>query len=228
MPASRGCSDSLEAVHARLKQRHRAERESHPQSVSLRIHRALSWLQRAARETEDADMRFILLWIGFNAAYAADISRDRASARAEFGAFFDRLCAIDGSGRIYGTVWERFPHEIRLLLDNRFVFQPFWSHVNGEPGHADWEARLDREKSQILRALRDQDTVRILRMLFDRLYVLRNQLVHGGATWNGGLNRSQVKDGAAILGALLPIFLELMMDRPSEDWGRTYYPVIES
>ena len=34
--------------------------------------------------------------------------------------------------------------------------------------------------------------------VFDRLYVLRNQLVHGGSTWNSGINRTQVRDGAAI------------------------------
>lgn len=28
----------------------------------------------------------------------------------------------------------------------------------------------------------------ILSILFDRLYVLRNQLVHGGATWNSDVN----------------------------------------
>jgi hypothetical protein len=30
--------------------------------------------------------------------------------------------------------------------------------------------------------------VKILSMLFDRLYVLRDQMTHGGATWNSATN----------------------------------------
>lgn len=46
----------------------------------------------------------------------------------------------------------------------------------------------------------------IVIVLFDRLYVLRNQLVHGGATWNSAASRAQVHDDAAVLGCLLPVF----------------------
>jgi hypothetical protein len=58
-------------------------------------------------------------------------------------------------------------------------------------------------------------------------YVLRNQLIHGSATWNSKVNRSQVKDGAAVLGVLLPVFINIMMDNPDHDWGKPYYPVVE-
>jgi hypothetical protein len=64
-----------------------------------------------------------------------------------------------------------------------------------------------------------KDTARVLAIVFDRLYVLRNQLVHGGATWNSGVNRQQVKDGAAILGTLLPLLLDLMITHPGQDHG---------
>ena len=63
--------------------------------------------------------------------------------------------------------------------------------------------------------------------MFDRLYVLRNQLVHGGATWNSRVNRDQVCDGAAILAFLMPVFVDVMMDNPGEDWGRPFYPVVQ-
>ena len=64
-------------------------------------------------------------------------------------------------------------------------------------------------------------------MLFDRLHVLKNQLVHGGATWNSSVNRDQVRDGARTLGFLVPIFVDLMMDNQGENWGLPYYPVVE-
>ena len=59
----------------------------------------------------------------------------------------------------------------------------------------------------------------ILEELFDRLYVLRNQLIHGGATWQGSVNRSQVQDGAAIMAFLVPHFINLMLDNPAAAWG---------
>ena len=58
------------------------------------------------------------------------------------------------------------------------------------------------------------------------LYMLRNQMMHGGTTWNSSVNRDQVKDGAAILGVLLPVMIDLMLDHPHEDWGTPCYPVV--
>jgi len=75
--------------------------------------------------------------------------------------------------------------------------------------------------------LQARNTAEILSLVFDRLYVLRNQLVHGGATWNSRVNRDQVRDGAAILAFLMPVFVDVMMDHPDEDWGRPFYPVVE-
>ena len=72
-----------------------------------------------------------------------------------------------------------------------------------------------------------RNTVEDLSLVFDRLYVLRNQLVHGGATWNSRVNRDQVRDGAAILAVHMPVFVDVMMDSPGEDWGRPFYPVVE-
>ena len=34
------------------------------------------------------------------------------------------------------------------------------------------------------------------------------------------------RDGAAILAFLLPIFADLMMENPDDDWGRPFYPVL--
>ena len=67
----------------------------------------------------------------------------------------------------------------------------------------------------------------MLSIVFGRLYVLRNQLVHGGATWNSDVNRDQVRDGAAILACLLPIFVDLMMDHPAHEWAMPHYPVVD-
>jgi hypothetical protein len=210
-----------------LKEKQRAIRAGFPEALALRVHRALSWLGRSEDETDDADVRFILLWVGFNSAYAGDLSIAIDNERGAFKAYFDALVSLDGNHRIYNAVWERFPHEIRLLLDNKYVFAPFWNHQNGLDGYADWAERLARSRRVIAVALAERDTSRILSVVFDRLYVLRNQLVHGGATWNSGVNRNQVRDGAAVMGFLLPVFIDIMMDNPGRDWGKPFYPVVD-
>ncbi|SCW76280.1 hypothetical protein SAMN02927924_02679 [Sphingobium faniae] len=214
-----------------LKDKQRTLREGFSMPLTLRVHRALSWLRRAEAEQQDEDVRFVLLWIGFNAAYAGNVglalAGDSRRERDMFSEFFATLVAFDGKHRIYDMVWQRFSQEIRLLLDNRFVFAPFWNHHNQIEGYDDWNVRLERERVAIGGALRRQDTATILSILFGRMYVLRNQLVHGGATWNSEVNRAQVRDGAALLGCLLPVFIDLMMDNPDHEWAMPHYPVIE-
>ena len=219
-PANHGLSFDL------LKEKQRRIREGFSEPVGLRVHRALSWLGRAEAEDADPDVRFILLWISFNSAYAADLRDELSGERGSFNAFFDTLVALDRDHRIYNSVWQRFSQEIRLLLGNPYVFAPFWHHQNGLDGYADWEARLAASQKVIARALSERQTARILSTLFDRLYVLRNQLVHGGSTWSSSVNRDQVRDGAAVLGSLLPVMVDIMMDNPDRDWGRPFYPVV--
>ena len=216
-----------ELTHAILKLKQREVRSGFPEQLGLRIHRAISWLGRSEQETGDHDLRFILLWVGFNAAYAQDVGTDVFGERGAFKTYFDALVELDGTHRIYNAVWNRFPHEIRVLLNNKYVFAPFWNHQNGQDGYEDWAETLAASQRAISAAMEHRNTSRLLSVVFDRLYVLRNQLVHGGATWNSGVNRSQVRDGAAVLGTLLPVFIDIMMDNPRRDWGKPFYPVVE-
>ncbi len=211
-----------------LKARHRAEREAWPQPLSLRVHRALSWLNRAELETEDDDARFVFLWIAFNAAYANEIpDRHKFTEQGLFQAFLGRLVDSDEEQRLYQLLWREFPTSVRMLIDNQYVFQPFWDFHNGKPGAEDWQAEFDRSKAAAHHALGRQDTLKVLGIVFNRLYTLRNQVVHGGATWNGSVNRSQMKQGADLLGKLVPTVIWLMMERPEGVWGEACYPVVE-
>ena len=216
--------------HDSLKERQRSIRDDVPAHVDLRVHRALSWLKRAELcETEDTDSTFIFLWISFNAAYACDIKEQMEnSERSIFDEYFKKLRERDSAERrIYDAIWERFSSSIRAMMDNHYVYQPFWRFKNQEPGFENWEERFKKSKDVFRNALRHQNTGKMLSCLFDRLYVLRNQVMHGGATWEGEVNRDQLRDGVEILGFLVPVFIGLMMDNPDEDWGKPYYPVVE-
>ncbi len=212
----------------RLKEKQRALRDGFQDSLGLRVHRAVSWLQRAAKEQDDPDASFIFLWIAFNSAYSQDIGiAYHVSEKGRFKSFLSTLLLFDRDDRIYHLVWTRFPHEIRLILKNPYVFGPFWNFQNGIEGHDDWAQRLELSVEKAKLALTEKDTERVLNELFDRLYVLRNQIIHGGSTWAGAINRSQVQDGAEILASLIPVFVELMMENSDHQWKEPIYPVIE-
>lgn len=218
--------DSL--TFSALKDKQRTIRASFPETMGLRVHRAISWIGRAETCGDDNDARFIFLWIAFNAAYAdeREFQSIPLGERAAFLDFFERLTALDTDRRIYKAVWQRFSGPVRLLLDNRYVFNPFWQHHNGIDGFEDWEERFRSSARSFAQAFQAGDSAKVLSFVFDRLYVLRNQLVHGGSTWNSGVNRKQVRDGANILAFLMPVFVDLMMDNPGNDWGKPFYPVV--
>jgi hypothetical protein len=215
-------------THAELKTKQRSIRDGFPETMGLRIHRSISWIGRAETCGDDDDARFIFLWIAFNAAYAdeGEFQAPQPGERAAFVDFFGRLIALDQERRIYAAIWQRFSGPVRLLMDNRYVFNPFWQHHNGIAGFEDWEERFKTSSRVFAQAVQSGDTQRVLSFVFDRLYVLRNQLVHGGSTWNSAVNRTQVRDGAAILSFLMPVFVDLMMDNPDKDWGKPFYPVV--
>lgn len=211
-----------------LKARQRELRDGFPPALALRTHRALSWLHRAEQEPEDHDARFLFLWISFNAAYANEISnrRDFSERRLLVG-FMNRLIDSDDEKLLYQMIWRRYPQSIRLLIDNRFVFQPYWDHLRGDLSDAEWREAFSKSKSSAHRALGRMNTKKVFAVTFDRLYTLRNQLMHGGSTWNSSVNRGQVTDGARILGDIVPIVIHLMMEHPNQLWGDPCYPVVE-
>jgi hypothetical protein len=215
--------------HATLKAKQRAIRDGFPETMGLRVHRAISWVGRAEDCGDDHDARFIFLWVAFNAAYAdeREFQSVAPGERAAFAGYFERLVALDSEKRIYNAIWQRFSGPVKMLLDNRYVFNPFWQYHNGIGGFENWEEKFRSSSQSFNQAFQAGDTAKVLSFVFDRLYVLRNQLVHGGSTWNSGVNRAQVHDGAAILGFLMPVFVDLMMDNPEHNWGRPFYPVID-
>ena len=210
--------------HAGLKERQRQERARHPEGLALRVHRSLSWLDRAG-QCEDPDGRFIFLWIAFNAAYS-DEGRDYFRGEGlRYSHFLQRLVDLDEQRRLEAVVWDHYPNAIRVLLDNRYVFQPYWDHLNGMDDAGDWEQQFKRAKAASSRALAARDTGKLLGIVFSRLYTLRNQLIHGGATWDSSVNRAQLRDGNQILGEVVPLAIDIMMDHCAELWGDACYPV---
>ena len=203
-----------------------------------RLRRSISWLERAASE-KDTDAKCILLWVAFNAAYAIE----RTAAKEERGGddpkewqlqrrFFERLTEIEFP-KIHGTIKRELWDPVDRLMNNVYIFRGFWDSLTDQP--LDWKnwryrRQFEQERAEVknrLRRGRAENTLYVLNRVFDRLSVLRNQLMHGCATQEGVLNRRQVNDGAEVLEVLVPLFVDIMADHPDKDWGKISYPVRE-
>lgn len=196
-----------------------------PETLNIRLHRAISWLQCAEDQEGNLDLQFLSLWIAFNTCYALPINeQEKATERKKFQGFILKLAENDHERRIFNILWEKFSGPVKLLIDNPYVFRPFWDYHRGEV--SDWEVAFEKSSNAAIKYLSDNNVAGLLEILLDRLYVLRNQLMHGGATYKSRVNRKQLKDGTRILQFLVPIIVDIMMQFPEEDWGEILYPVV--
>ena len=217
-------------------------------NMQLRVYRAARWIEQAEK-ADSVDAAFIFYWIAFNAAYAEGqpSGMRRTPEETRFRWYFRTIVDLDKDRTIQSAIRQRFPHEIMDIMKNEHMFKKFWdSKVYGVEDN--WQRELEKDRKSVAEALGaitmkkgkkasrrtpEQSTVTILSKIFTRLYVLRNQLMHGGATPRGRLNRKQVEDGKAIMAYLLPRFLSLMWTNidliaatADENWGRPPYPPV--
>lgn len=204
-----------------------ADKSAYSEHFSLRIYRALSWLKKADM-TEDDDTRFIALWIAFNAAYAKETDFGlRFAEQSVFMEFLNKIHNLDKDKQIYRLVWQTYAGSIRLLMENQYTFQPFWAYQNGLVSEDSWKQDFDKSKKKVLLALSSQDTHAVLVLIFQRLYTIRNQILHGGATFGSSVNRKQLADACHILSALVPAIVQVMLDNHQQvDWGKPFYPPV--
>ncbi|PWS21698.1 hypothetical protein DKP78_22230, partial [Enterococcus faecium] len=83
---------------------------------------------------------FIYYWISFNAAYANEFGEtDRIGEKELFQAFLTKIADQDTSEKLYQLIWQQFSGSIRLLMDNKFVYQPFWDYHRGRITEEEWQ-----------------------------------------------------------------------------------------
>lgn len=208
-----------------LKAKLKVQEEKCDRDTQVRIHRAISWLGRSEQEQSDPDARFIFLWIAFNAAYAQELGAEKTE-RELLTAFLQTLVDADADKRLHKILFGKYAGPVRLLIGNRFVFDPFWRAVRQRDTSDRWKIGFDASQKAALAAMVTGNTHEVLSVVFDRLYVLRNQLVHGSATWSSAINRPQLNDGVAMLDSLVSTIIDLMLEHPDLDFGPVNYPVI--
>ena len=198
-------------------------------AFATRIKRAISWYDRAENEIKDADAKVIFFWIAFNALYGKDKGAS-ADTRGR-NDFLENICDLD-KGRIHEGIKKGCREAYINIMSNRYIYKKYWDDVRNklsvpDPGRSleqKIEGELEekwksKEKSHEKKArqfiekkyLGGSDVFPPLKELFYRIYELRNQIMHGSASWNKKLNRDQVENGRKVLEVLIPLFIWLVL-----------------
>ena len=197
-----------------------------------RARRALSWLEKSEKENSQ-DAKFIFLWISLNCTYSKHtLQEDDRDLRNNF---FELILESDDKKKsIWYLLNERYPEEITLIINNEHIYIDFWKdekHSFNQQKKLLWQASMDYENNKITDKLIDsknnkskEDVIYILNILFSRLYVLRNQIFHGGSTFEGSVNRTQVDDGSNLMQYLVPLFIKIMLENPQNSYSEVPYP----
>lgn len=211
---------SAAELRAHFRQLPRELREGN-QNFSIRVWRAMSWLERAeGLDSGDLEGRFIFCWIGMNALYGRQGATHRPwGDRESLGTFLAQTWRLDHHGLLHRLLGKR-QVAVLSLIDSKYVSSRFW---DGETAPA--IRQIKQEVKASILGYQKTNRLPIVQLVFERLYVMRNQVFHGASTKGSRLNRRPLQISAAILMDLLPTFLYIMIDAGlTEDWGDVCFP----
>ena len=191
--------------------------------LRIRLHRACSWLQRVEElpAGDFLDAELIFRWIAIGSLYGRwdTEARQPLGERDSLAGFLDRIIDLDANGAVT-HVLEEHRKLVMSIFDDAYLTRYFWEDPTDD------RARKTRKTKFDARTWYQQHNYKlILDRLMERIYLLRCQLVHGGATSGGRLNRTVVRRCSTMLGHLLPAILLVIIDHGhDEDWGPLCYP----
>ena len=204
----------------------KSQKYQNTDQFNLRVHRGLSWLKKAGQLDADLDLKFSCLWVSFNAIYAQDfvLSQDEL----KFRQFLNDVYQVDNEHRIDQIIWNKLNQPIQMLLENPYIFQKFWDYQNQKITQEVWKESFETAKKEVSYSLQNKDTVTVLCVTFNRLYTLRNQLIHGGATYNSSVNRQQMQQACHILSSLISAFIFILLENAQTlALEQPFYPVVQ-
>ncbi|OQZ02015.1 MAG: hypothetical protein B6D36_13565 [Planctomycetes bacterium UTPLA1] len=179
-------------------------------------------MQRVEALPADAlDDRLIFHWVALNSLYGQwdNARREPQPDVITLRAFLSHLLPLDEHGTIAGIL-NADRSMVMSIFEDAYLTKFFWE----EPSQSRAQRSMSKRHKANSWYLEGQFGL-ILEEMMLRLYVLRCQLVHGAATYGGNLNRSAIQRCTAMLNALLPPFVLVMMDAGvNKSWGPLCYP----
>jgi hypothetical protein len=106
------------------------------------------------------------------------------------------------------------------LIQNKYLWNEWWGKELDKHRERSREGLLRFEKS-----LRNSDAVTCLFCLFERLLILRNQIVHGSSSASTRKSRDALYPAILLLEEILPEFIRLIVrEGHGTDWPPVPYP----
>ena len=210
------------------------------QNIVDRLSRASSWLLAASaleRETKlqkfDHHTLFIYRYIAFNSLYGRwKVEETQYRACMQFDLFFDNLIKLHLEDKkkngptklILPNALVKCKPQWVELIENEFLDKRGYWDI---PFHSrDFIEKYRVQKSAALRQLDWRNFKPLLHLIFDRIWILRNQIMHGGATYGpDSAGWESVEIANPVLRALIPAFYSLMKAYPETvKWPPIPYP----
>lgn len=192
-----------------------AKDSARQQNLFDRLDRACSWIA-AAQALPESQMQevFMAFFIAFNAMYGKrQYEGNKTETVRDLAAFIDKVrnmhdADLDGGRATLTVALFRARSTIKAMMTNVFLRDAYWRR---EVPHDVLTKRFESQYSWADRRLKDGDWVPLIRLVLQRVVVLRNQIFHGcvthGATSAGW---ESVEQGTAVLTLLVPAFADLM------------------
>lgn len=197
------------------------------QNWQVRVHRSLSWYKRASEfPVEHPEARFLYLWIAFNSLYSRWDSSTNAPGhdREARGDFLRTLVACDAQD-ITGTLLKQHRPLLKKLLGNAYLSPVFWR----DPYDSRSRGKATEDANYLEKNYRDRNHAKLLEQAFDRLYVLRGQIVHGASSGGSSLNRTALRHCLTTIEQFLPGILHLVIEHGAhERWPELCYPPVNA
>jgi hypothetical protein len=215
--------DTVQLLEEEFRERFPGNPNAKTQSITDRVRRSLSWLRRAAElSDEDRPPRFVDLWIALNALYGQPRYTTKPNEREDFAEYVQKLAELpSGTSRLSQVVSRKhFQVRTRDLIQNRYLWNEWWGKELDKYRERSGEGLVQFEK-----ALRNGNTTTLLVCLFERLQILRNQIVHGGSSASTRKSRDAIYPAILLLEEILPEFIRLVIrEGQGTDWPPIPFP----
>lgn len=195
-----------------------------------RLQRSDSWIRAASALTpEQMHEAFIFLSIAFNCLYGRrQYEGDETRIGEDVEVFVTKLLALarlDG-GEGGATLEEAIAacrREGAALIRDKFLDNRYW---RGAQPSVELQARLNRDAEEVLQRLDEGSCREFLSLVFRRIAVLRNQVMHGCATYGPrSQGRASLEKGLRVLRLLVPACYQLVFRHGHRvKWDPVPYP----
>lgn len=196
-----------------------------PESVNLRLSRGLSWLKQALDLDHSPDLQFISLWVALNALYIKDT--DLAVDEQHVQEFIDDLYRQDRDHKIEKMLWGKHQSLIEQWLGYHNTHPMYWDWQHAKLSYTEYKVYWEVYLTELTKTYTERNGLVLLKLIFERLYCYRNQLLFGGMRSQSLVYQQQLQDACQLLKLILLKFLYIVLEsEPQHGNSHPYFPMM--